>query len=97
MLLQSSATELLRGLVAVRRAETRTGADYYIAPAGQETEDLEGCFRLEVSGTNLGVSEIKRRLREKVDQALQGDSNLPALACVVGFRARLIMIHTVES
>ncbi|RUS92345.1 hypothetical protein DSM106972_099460 [Dulcicalothrix desertica PCC 7102] len=91
-----ATTELLRGLVAVRRAETRTGADYYIAPIGQEVEDLEGCFRLEVSGTNLGVSEIKRRLREKVDQALQGDSNLPALACVVGFRVKLIMIQTVE-
>lgn len=26
-----AATELLRGLVAIRRAETRTGADYYIA------------------------------------------------------------------
>ncbi len=47
--------------------------------------------------TNLGVSEIKRRLREKVDQALRGDNNLPALACVVGFRAKLIMIQTVES
>ncbi|MBD2777267.1 hypothetical protein ICL16_35775 [Iningainema sp. BLCCT55] len=92
-----AATELLRGLVAVRRAETRTGADYYISPLGQEVEDLEGCFRLEVSGTNLGVSEIKRRMREKVDQALLGDSNLPALACVVGFRAKLIMMQTVQS
>lgn len=76
--------------------QTRTGADYYIAPIGQVVEDLEDCLRLEVSGTDLGVSEIKRRLREKVDQAFRGDSNLPALACVVGFRVQLIVIQTVE-
>ena len=39
-----AATELLRGLVAVRRAETRTGADYYIAPIGQELEDERRMF-----------------------------------------------------
>jgi hypothetical protein len=36
-------------LVAVRRAETLTGADWYVAPIGAEPDDLEGCFRLEVS------------------------------------------------
>ncbi len=34
-----AAVELLRGMVAVRRAETRTGADYYIASLDQELED----------------------------------------------------------
>lgn len=91
-----AATELLRGLVAIRRAETRTGADYYIAPVGQAIEDLEECLRLEVSGTDLSVSKVKQRLREKLEQLSRGDSNLPALACVVGFRAQLIMIQTVE-
>lgn len=91
-----AATELTKGLVAVSRAQTRTGSDYYIAPAGQVIEDLENCFRLEVSGTHLDGTEIKRRLREKVEQALNGDSNLPALAAVVGFRLCLIMIQTVE-
>lgn len=91
-----AATELLRGLVAIRRAETRTGADYYIAPVGQDLEDLEECLRLEVSGTDLSGSKVKQRLREKLDQLFRGDSNLPALACVVGFRAQLIMIQTAE-
>lgn len=91
-----AATELARGLVAVRRAETRTGADYYVAPIGQLAEDLENCLRLEVSGTDLESSGVKTRLHSKVEQALAGDSNLPALASVVGFRARLIMIQTVK-
>lgn len=91
-----AATELLRGLVAIRRAETRTGADYYIAPVGQAIEDLEECLRLEVSGTDLSASKVKQRLREKLAQVSRGGSNLPALACVVGFRAQLIMIQTLE-
>lgn len=91
-----AATELLRGMVAVRRAETRTGADYYIALSGQDLEDLENCFRLEVSGTHSDKSEVKRRLRVKLDQARQGNSNLPALAAVIGFRVQLILLQTVD-
>jgi len=90
-----AAAELAKGLVAVSRAETHTGADYYVAPLGQEIEDLESCYRLEVSGTNLEDSVVKTRLKIKVEQAKEGKSNLPALASVVGFRARLIMLQTV--
>jgi hypothetical protein len=91
-----AATELLRGMVAVRRAETRTGADYYIALSDQDLEDLENCFRLEVSGTDSDKSEVKRRLRVKLEQARQGNSNLPALAAVIGFRVQLILLQTVD-
>ncbi|PZO40324.1 MAG: hypothetical protein DCF21_15965 [Leptolyngbya sp.] len=91
-----ATTELLRGMVAVRRAETRTGADYYIAPSEQDLEDLENCFRLEVSGTHSDKSEAKRRLRVKIEQARQGHSNLPALAAVIGFRVQLILLQTVD-
>jgi hypothetical protein len=91
-----AATELLRGMVAVRRAETRTGADYYISFAGVDSADLENCFRLEVSGTSSGnKSEVNRRLKIKLEQARQGNSNLPALAAIVGFRVQLILIQTV--
>ncbi|SRR6266542_5169614 len=45
-----AATELSRGCYAVRRAETLTGADYYVGNGEDISEDLEGCFRLEVSG-----------------------------------------------
>ncbi|MGG6264576.1 hypothetical protein ACQ4M3_26980 [Leptolyngbya sp. AN03gr2] len=91
-----AATELLRGMFAIRRAETRTGADYYIVPANQDWEDLENCFRLEVSGTHSDKSEVQRRLRMKLEQAKQGKSNLPALAAVVGFRVQLILLQTVD-
>ncbi|MGA7953032.1 MAG: hypothetical protein WCA07_05860 [Gloeobacterales cyanobacterium] len=83
-------------MVAVRRAETRTGADYYIALSDQDLEDLENCFRLEVSGTHSDKSEVKRRLRIKLEQASQGNSNLPALAAVIGFRVQLILLQTVD-
>jgi hypothetical protein len=92
-----AAVELAEGLVAVRRAETRTGADYYLAPVGAVVNDLENCLRLEVSGTDKGTkSSVKQRLLSKLDQAARGDSNLPALAGVVGFHARAIMLALLE-
>jgi len=88
-----AAVEALAGLVAVRRAETLTGADYYVAPIGTDPEDMESCLRLEVSGVGAGNETIIRaRLRQKLRQTEKGRSNLPALAAVVGFRERLIAI-----
>ncbi|MDE0034485.1 MAG: hypothetical protein OXU75_15315 [Deltaproteobacteria bacterium] len=88
-----AAVELSNGLVAVRRAETETGADYYVAPKGRTQSDLEECWRLEVSGVDRGPEDtVMQRLRTKLAQAARGHSNLPALAGVVGFRARLILL-----
>ena len=85
------------GLVAIARAETLTGADYYIGLPDSDADDLEGCFRLEVSGMNRGIrAAISQRLREKVNQAASGKSSLPAIAIVVGFSAQLIMVETVK-
>ena len=92
-----AATELALGLYTVRRAETRTGADYYVAPLNHASEDLEDWYRLEVSGTNADAQEVRRRLSSKVHQAQQGQSNLPALAVVIGFRVKLIFIQAVEA
>jgi hypothetical protein len=61
-------------------------------------DDLEGCLRLEVSGTDRGTaSAVARRLREKIEQTMVGKSNLPAMAGVVGFYAQLIMLQLVEA
>lgn len=91
-----AGVELSDGLVAVHRAETKTGADYYIAPPGKTLEDLEDCLRLEVSGTDRGEeSEVDYRLREKREQTVAGNCNLPAMAGVVGFRARVIKLSRV--
>ena len=91
--LSLAAIESTRGLVAVRRAETRTGADYYLGLPGADPEDLEFAFRLEVSGTDLGnEAAIQARVREKLEQARLGHSNLPAIAAVAGFAAARIVI-----
>lgn len=90
-----AVTEVELGLVAIGRAETRTGADYYAAPIG--VQDFEQAYRLEVSGLDRGnKSDINRRLREKVQQAHSGKSNLPAIASVVGFLHRTVLIERVD-
>ena len=88
-----AAIEALEGLVAVRRAETLTGADFYVAPTGTDPDDLESCLRLEVSGVSSGGKAIvEARLKAKLKQTEAGKSNLPAIASVIGFKERLIAI-----
>ena len=92
-----AAVEAEEGLVAVRRAETLTGADWYVAPIGSAPEDLENCFRLEVSGIDAGgQSIVNARLKQKMDQTRRGASNLPAIASVVGFKELAIAIRKVS-
>lgn len=78
-----AAVEATDGLVAIARAETRTGADYYLGLQGHPPDDLEKSHRLEVSGLDEGgPSLVRSRLRQKIDQAAAGRSNLPAIAAV---------------
>ncbi len=91
-----AAVELVEGLVAIHRAETKSGADYYLAPLNVDVSDLESAYRIEVSGTDRGDStEIRRRMTLKIAQARKGASNLPAIASVVGFRATIIEVSRV--
>ena len=90
-----AAAELMFGLVAVKRAETLTGADFYVVPIGKPINNLKEWIRLEISGTQSDEVEVKTRLRQKVKQAAAGRSNLPAVAIVVGFKVRLIKAQTV--
>jgi hypothetical protein len=93
-----AAVELAKGYFAVRRAETGTGADYYIGPAGSGVDDLENCYRLEVSGVDSGMDrDIRQRLLQKLEQTRRGDSSLPAVAGVVGFAAGLIVLADAEA
>ncbi len=92
-----AAVEVEERLVAIRRADTLTGADWYVAPIGTEPDDLEDCFRLEVSGLDAGDrAAVAARLRQKVDQTRRGASNLPAIASVVGFKERAVAIQKVS-
>ncbi len=88
-----AAVEDLEGMVSIARAETKTGADYYVAPSGSNPADLESAFRLEVSGTDGTHAEIRQRLKEKQEQTRKGTGAEPAIAAVVGFKNKLIMVE----
>jgi hypothetical protein len=64
-----AAVEHTLGLVALGRAETLTGADYHVGLPDNQLDDLERCFRLEVSGVNQGTrTTVASRLRKKSDK-----------------------------
>lgn len=88
-----AVVEDLEGMVSIARAETKTGADYYVAPIGASLADLESAFRLEVSGTDGTPAEVRRRLKEKQDQTRKGTGPEPAIAAVVGFKTKLILVE----
>jgi hypothetical protein len=91
-----AGVEYVRGQVALRRAETGTGADYYIGDPGANADDLEDYIRLEISGVDKGdLDVIGARLRSKTEQAKRGESNLPAIAGVMGFAHKTLMISDV--
>ncbi|MDM0030075.1 hypothetical protein [Variovorax saccharolyticus] len=88
-----AAVEDLEGMVSVARAETKTGADYYVAPIGTRSDDLENACRLEVSGTDGSIVEARQRLRQKQAQTRRGAGVEPAIAAVVGFKTKLILVE----
>lgn len=92
-----AATELCFGLYAVRRAETLTGADYYVSQDASSGNDFENCLRLEVSGTDTDdYYEVQQRLNKKLKQAAAGASSLPAIAAIVGFKVKKILMEKVS-
>lgn len=87
-----ASVELTRNMVAIRRAETRTGADYYVDMPGTAPDNLETAVRLEISGTaDPNHRVLDARLAAKLRQAAAGASNLPAMAVVVGFAQKRIL------
>ena len=92
-----AAVELVCGLMSVSRAETGTGVDFYMAPPDTSVSDLENHIRLEVSGVERGdKAAVAKRLTDKLNQAKKGNSNLPAIAGVVGFPVRQIRLARLE-
>lgn len=92
-----AAVELVKGLVTISRAETGTGCDYYVALPGVSVDDIEEHIRLEVSGVDRGTdSEVRSRLNDKLNQLRRG-GNLPGIAGVIGFRAKLILLENLET
>lgn len=93
-----AALEFSEGLVAVHRAQIRSGADYFVAPKGTPRGDLENSFRVEVSGIDKSdATKMKARLLQKKEQTRRGESDTPAIAAVVGFSsAAVILEHVME-
>jgi len=90
-----AAIELCYNLYTVGRSETLTGSDYYVSFDPNPPQDFENCLRLEVSGTDMDGYEVRRRLLNKIKQVKSGKSDLPAIAAVVGFRVKKILIKKV--
>jgi hypothetical protein len=49
-----------------------------------------------IAASDFATLEVRRRLKVKLTQARLGNSPLPAIAIVVGFKASLILIQTLE-
>jgi hypothetical protein len=100
-----AASDVHLDLVALGRAEGRTGADFYLVPADAVDEGSlhfnlqpENRIRLEVSGIDRDDEAIMNaRLNQKVRQAREGRSDLPALAVVVGFTTARVIFRTAVS
>ncbi len=93
-----AAVETALGLVAVRRAETLTGSDYYLGAPGEVAQSFMALFRLEVSGVDSGDdTRLSARLAQKIRQARHGRSRLPAIALAVGFKSLKILLADVTT
>ena len=65
---------------------------------GAPVDNLESCLRLEVSGIDRDdLGALRRRLKAKLAQVARGSSNLPAVAGVVCFGARVVLLEALET
>ena len=85
--------ERITGMKVTRQSQKRTGFDYWLGE--KDVVGIKGSARLEVSGNLKGnKSQIKRRLREKIQQTKKSDNlNLPAYVVVVEFSHPIITIR----
>lgn len=96
-----AATEEAIALKALRRAATRTGADWLLVPVDAPVDDddsldleRDDILRLEVSGIDQDTpTRLRSRMREKLEQARDGASLFPSMACVVGFASATVQLR----
>jgi hypothetical protein len=99
-----ASAEAALGLVALGRTKVGSGADYWVGPTGTFTSptdgllDMDTVFRLEISGIDdcPGESALTRRLRQKMEQARQGDPSHPAIVGAVAFNMLPVVFRSVE-
>ena len=72
------------GYAALERSRKGTGFDYWMGD--ESAEPFQDKARLEISGIRKGNdSDIKRRVRQKLNQTARSGGSLPAYAIVVEF------------
>ena len=92
-----AALEVTEELVAGHRAQSRSGADYFVAPKGTPKGDLEASLRLEVSGIDKSdPTKMRTRLEKKKEQTRRGESDAPAVVAVVGFSSAIVLLEHVK-
>ena len=93
-----AAVELRLGLVAHFRARRASGADYYVSPLDTPSPAPGDTMRLELSAIdNDQPGQLRRRVREKLQQLARGNEDTPGVAAVVGFRGRTILLQKQET
>lgn len=90
----------LLGHEVVERSKIGEGCDYWHAPKGtvdpSEGVSFEECSRLEVSGILHGSdSEVKKRVRKKVQRVVRVDQDRPGFIMVVEFSTPRIRVECV--
>ena len=83
------------GLVTYGRTKTKTGADWWVGPPGGSLDlDFEDKIRLEVSGIDAGsLAQFQQRLRSKIQQTIDGNSDTPAIAAIVEFKEKRVALQ----
>lgn len=80
------------GFEVLGRAGQGTGADWFMIPRGEPTNDY---YRLEVSGiARIGAEKPEQRLAEKVAQLKKADLPRPGVAVVARFEDVRILSET---
>lgn len=78
--------ERLTQYTVVERSRKGTGFDYWLAPKGASEPLFQNKRKLEVSGLLAGdENDVRRRLREKLDQLRRGGVPIPGYGVVVHF------------
>ena len=83
------------GYAALVRSRKGTGFDYWIGD--ESTIPFQYKARLEISGIlNGNDNDVKRRIRQKLEQTTRSDGSLPAYAIVVEFGKPLAEVQKNE-
>jgi hypothetical protein len=94
-----AAVDALDGWRVIGRTDHGSGSDWYMIR--RDARDPDAWVKLEVSGIGecagmRGMTLLRARLRQKVQQVEGGDLDRPGVAVVVGFEAVRVLVSEVQ-